>query len=90
MFLSFLKHTKENLHSLVVSLLLALWFNGISGIINYYLPNRGPFISIIFLIIPLIVFLSDNGKLDELYQPPNLRYPILASTVDNQSIKKYK
>lgn len=68
-FLTYYKKHNSNIYSLLVSLLLAFWYNGIAGLINYYLPNRGPFISVVFLIIPIIMFLTDDGHLDELYKP---------------------
>lgn len=76
-FLTYYKKHNPNVYSLLVSLLLALWYNGISGLINYYWPNRGPNISVIFLTLPLIVFLTDDGHLDELYQSPGIKYPIV-------------
>lgn len=79
-FLSYYKKHNSNLYSLIVSLLLALWYNGITGILNYYLPNRGLFISTFLLVIPITIFLTDDGHLDELYAPPQMAYPILAST----------
>lgn len=75
-FLTYYKKHNSNLYSLVVSLLLALWYNGISGILNHYYPQRGPILSIIFMVIPLIVFLTDDGRLNELYEPPSIEYPI--------------
>lgn len=75
-FLTHYKKINRNLYSLIISLLIALWYNGISGIINYYWPNRGPMISIIFMIIPLILFLTDDGHLDELYTVSNIEYPV--------------
>ncbi|QKF94605.1 hypothetical protein QKU48_gp1147 [Fadolivirus algeromassiliense] len=77
--LSYLKKNNQNLYSLVVSLLLALWYNGISGLINHYMPNRGPMLSITLLIIPLAMFLSDDGHLDELYKPAEIQYPVISS-----------
>jgi len=68
----------------MVSLLLAMWYNGVTGIINYYLPNRGPFISIFLMTIPIFIFLTDDGRLNELYASSNIQYPILASTQDIQ------
>ena len=78
-FLSYYKKHNPNLYSLIVSLLLAVWYNGIAGLLNYYWPVRGPNISIIFLLLPLVVFLTDDGHLDELYQPPGITFPIRAS-----------
>lgn len=78
-FLSYYKKNNPNIYSLLVSVLLAVWYNGISGLLNYYWPSRGPTLSIIFLCIPLIVFLTDDGHLDELYRPPT------SYKVDNQS-----
>ena len=83
-FLTYYKKHNPNIYSLLVSLLLALWYNGISGLINYYWPNRGPSMSVIFLMLPLIVFLTDDGHLDELYKAPGIEYPINNSTgIDN-------
>lgn len=89
-FLSYYKNYNKNLYSLIVSLLLAFWYNGITGIINYYLPNRGPYISIILMMLPLFIFMTDDGKLNELYAPPNIQYPILASTQHFQNIQNKK
>jgi hypothetical protein len=75
-FLTYYKKHNPNLYSLLVSLLLAIWYNGITGLLNYYWPVRGPNISIVFLLLPIIVFLTDDGHLDELYQPPGIQYPI--------------
>lgn len=83
-FLSSLQHNHANIYSLIVSLLLAVWYNGISGAINYYLPERGPFILFLMLTIPLVVFLIDDGNLDELYTAPNIKYPILSGVMGNQ------
>lgn len=88
-FLSYYKKYHQNLYSLIVSLLLATWYNGVSGLLNYYLPNRGPFISIILLIIPLFIFLMDDGKLNELYLPPGIQYPIIASTTSTTSTQHF-
>jgi hypothetical protein len=84
-FLTYYKKNNPNLYSLLVSLLLALWYNGISGMLNYYWPSRGPKISIIFLVIPVILFLTDDGQLDELYATPGINYPI-SMKENNQNI----
>lgn len=80
-FLTYYKVTNPNVYALMVSMLLAIWYNGIAGLINYYWPVRGPFISLIFLILPLIIFLSDDGKLDELVSVPNITFPINSAAV---------
>ena len=64
-FLTYYKVTNPNLYSLIVSVLLAVWYNGVYGLLNYYFPHRGLGISLILLMIPLIVFLSDDGELSE-------------------------
>ena len=63
-----LKKTHANLYALYVSLLLALWFNGISSLLYYFLPVRGFILSVILMAIPLIIFIWDDGTLDELYK----------------------
>lgn len=70
-FLTYYKKHNPNMYSLLVSFFLALWYNGISGMLNYYWPNRGPALSIIFLLIPLLIFLTDDGHLNELYRAPS-------------------
>jgi hypothetical protein len=69
-FLTYLKKHNINLYSLVVSLLLALWYNGIAGLLNYWIPVRGPLISSILLLIPIVILLTDDGNLNELYNAP--------------------
>lgn len=74
-FLTYYKITNPNLYSLLVSLLLAVWYNGVAGLLNYYFPNRGLAMSMVLLIIPLTVFLMDDGDLGELYASPTVNYP---------------
>ena len=83
MVLSYLKDLNQNVYSMVVSVLLVLWFNGISGILNYYYPTRGPLISVILLIIPAVLFYMGDGNLDKLYKQHNIEYPILSSVGQN-------
>ena len=45
-----------------------MWYTGLTGLFNYYFPIRGPALSLIFLIIPLAIFLGDDNKLDELHK----------------------
>ncbi len=90
-FLKYIKQYNSNIHSLTVSLLLALWYNGISGIINYYLPNRGICLSLFMMSIPIIIFLMDDNKLDELYRSPENQYPAMESSkAPNTSTSVYK
>ena len=79
-FLTYYKITNPNLYSLLISMLLAVWYNGISGLLNYYFPNRGPGMSLVLLIIPLTVFLLDDGDLGELYSIPKVNYPASTKT----------
>ena len=79
-FLTYYKVTNPNLYSLMVSVLLAVWYNGISGLLNHYFPNRGLMLSLVLLIIPLTVFLLDDGDLGELYHIPNVNYPASIDT----------
>lgn len=87
-FLNNLKKNHNNIHSLLISLLLAIWYNGISSIINLWFPDRGFYISIFMLVIPLVIFLLDDGNLDELYKSPSTDYAIISSA--NDSTKKEK
>ena len=79
-FLSHYKKNNKNLYSLMVSLLLAMWYNGISGFLNYLFPNRAAPLTLLLIFIPLVIFLTDDGKLDELYRGNDIDYPILGSS----------
>lgn len=79
MVLSYFRINNPNLYSVMVSLLLVVWFNGASGLLNHYIPDRGLVTSLILLFIPAVLFLMDDGNLDKLYKQQNTEYPILAS-----------
>lgn len=70
-----LKRRNPNVYALIISVLTAIWFNGVSSMINIIVPDRGVYISLFMLIIPLILFLMDDGSLEEL-NPNNNIYPI--------------
>ncbi len=89
-FIEKVKDFSPNMHSLLVSFLLALWYNGIAGLLNHYIPNRGLTISLILMSIPLIIFLSDDGKLNELYKSPNAGQSVVASSQVGQSLPQNK
>jgi hypothetical protein len=65
--LQYLRKYHPNIFSLTVSFLLALWFNGIAGLINHLLPNRDVLVSVILMTVPVIILLFDDGNLDEIY-----------------------
>lgn len=67
--LAYLRKNNVNAYSLVISLLLAIWYNGVAGVLNYYFPERPPYISLLLMVIPILLFLSDDGSLNELYNP---------------------
>lgn len=70
----------HTIYSLIVSVLLALWFNGIVGVLNYFLPERGLYMSLLLAFIPLVIFLVDDGSLDELYAPPERTMASIAAS----------
>lgn len=61
-----LKKSHTNLYALYVSLLLAFWFNGIARLLNYFFPDANIIVAIILMVLPLAIFLWDDGTLDEL------------------------
>jgi len=67
--LAYLRKNNTNAYSLVISLLLAVWYNGVAGLLNHYFPERPPYISLLLMIVPILLFLSDDGSLNELYNP---------------------
>ena len=91
-FLTKLKKKYKNLHSLTVSLLLAIWYNGISSLINLWFPGRGFSIIMIMLLLPLVIFLIEDGGLDELYKDSSAANPATAaasSPVDNTKKERF-
>lgn len=66
-FLTYCKSNHPNIYSLLVSILLVMWYNGAIGVINFLFPVRGLAISILLILIPITVFLTDDGKLDEMH-----------------------
>ena len=89
-FLTYFKKNNSNIYSLIISVLLCLWYNGISGLINFYAPIRGLELSLVLLIIPLVIFLSDDGHLDELYKPADTQYPIISAAQSSAQMKREK
>ena len=83
--IAYFRKRHHTIYSLIVSVLLALWFNGISGILNYYLPDRGLYLSLLLAIIPLIIFIVDDGNLDELYKPPERVYAGLSAAANRSA-----
>jgi len=69
-FLTALKVSSPNMYCLIVSLLLAVWYNGIAGLLNYLFPDRGIVLSLLLIMIPIVIFLTNDGALNELYAYP--------------------
>ena len=77
--LIFLKYKYKNLYIILVSLLIAVWFNSIYRILNSIIPSNAPlYIPIIMCIFVIFIFYADNRLIDELYRY-DIVYPISAS-----------
>ena len=79
-FLTYLKNNNGNIYSLIVSTLLITWYNGLVGMLNYFFPERGILISLLFALIPVLIFLTDDGNLDELYSSGSTTYEVAAAS----------
>lgn len=86
--ISWMKSWNPNVHALIITIFMAIWFNGIGTMINIFLPNRGIGIGALMLIIPLIVFLLDN-ELDE-FGLKNTIIPINTNLADQPSTKPFE
>ena len=75
-----LKKTHPNMYALYASLLLALWFNGFANLLNNFFPVKGFALSLLLMLIPLVLFLWDDGTLDELYKIENNLIPAATSS----------
>lgn len=76
--INYIKKHNPNVFSLMTSLLLALWFNGVSGLLHDLVPNKNTNIYLLLMVFPLFIFLLDNGNLNELNSMPDA-YPINAA-----------
>lgn len=79
-FLTYLKKNNGNIYSLMVSILLISWYNGLVGILNFFFPGRGLLVALLLVVIPLLVFLTDDGNLDELYSSGSTTYELAAAS----------
>jgi hypothetical protein len=80
--IAYFRQHHHTIYSLIVSLLLVLWYYGVTGILNHFMPERGLYLSILIAVIPLTIFIIDDGNLDELYKQPNKNYPAIATTMN--------
>lgn len=70
--LGYLRKYYPNCYSVVIALILLIWYNGIAGVLNQILPDRSPIVSAVLIIIPILILLTDDGTLKHLYSADNL------------------
>ena len=82
------KKSHPNAYALYVSILLALWFNGIATMINFVAPERGLWSAMILMIIPIAFFFVDSGTLEELYRDEEaiLHKPSIAAITQSNTV----
>ena len=60
---------KKNLHILLISIALVLWFYGVTGVIKIITKNSNKIeVYILLIFISLLIFFMDDYSLSELHQ----------------------
>lgn len=60
---------KKNLHILLISIALVLWFYGVTGVIKILTKNSNKIeVYILLIFISLLIFFMDDYSLSELHQ----------------------
>lgn len=65
--LSYLRKYHRNIYSIIISFLLAVWFNGVSGLVTIWFPHKNVIISLMLMIIPILILMTDDGTLNAMY-----------------------
>lgn len=68
MMLKYIKNNFPNIFIILMALSLASWFEGVSGIFNILFPQKTILRNVIILSFGLLIMMSDDGSLNELYR----------------------
>jgi len=62
-----LKSLSPNLYTIIIALGISLWFEGINTIIGFFIKDRTIYSGLLLCFVALIIFYSNDGKFNELY-----------------------
>lgn len=65
--LNTLKRINPNVYTLIIALGISLWFEGMNTIISFFIKERTIYTGIALCSVALMIFYSDDGKFNELY-----------------------
>ena len=65
--LKILKKSCPNLYIIIIALGISLWFEGMNNIISHFIKDKSINTGIGLCVIALIIFYSDDGSFNELY-----------------------
>ena len=65
--LQLLKDSSPNLYIIIIALGISLWFEGMNNILSHFIKERNLYTGFALCFIALLIFYSDDGSLNELY-----------------------
>ena len=65
--LNTLKRINPNVYTLIIALGISLWFEGMNTLISFFIKERTIYTGIALCSVALMIFYSDDGKFNELY-----------------------
>lgn len=75
-----IKHKFPNFYIVCISILVTIWFQGMSRLINGFFPNNGISGNLLLMIVPALLLYFGDGKLEEIYSFENLPSRLMAIT----------
>lgn len=67
-----------NGYIIIISILVTLWFQGMTRIIDKLFPNKSFRLNVCLMIVPVILMYFGDGRLEEIYNFENLQKRITA------------
>ncbi len=62
-----IKKTSPNLYIIIIAIGISLWFEGVNTIISHFIKEKTIYTGVGLCFISLLIFYSDDGSLNELY-----------------------
>lgn len=79
-----LRNKYPNTYIVIISVLVTLWFQGMTRIIDKLFPNKSLKINMWLMVIPLLLMYFGDGRLEEIYNFENVKKRITAiNTIKN-------
>ncbi len=88
-----LRSKYPNLYIICISIIVTLWFQGMSRLIEKMFPDKSNYTNMLLMLVPALLLYFGDGRLDEIYNFENLPSRITSITKtlvdkDTRSIKR--